>query len=76
MYLKTSQNGGKRTSGGTTEQLLLNETILKEVRSRRRNLTTVWLDYKKAFDSVPHQWLIRSLELAKVPDKIVNINYS
>lgn len=68
-----SQNGGKKNVWGTTEQLLLNKTILKEVKSRRRNLTTVWLDYKKAFDSVPHLWLIRALELAKVPDKIVNI---
>lgn len=71
--ITVSQNGGKKNVWGTTEQLLLNKTVLKEARSRRRNLTTVWLDYKKAFDSVPHQWLIRSLELAKVPDKIVNI---
>ena len=33
---------------------------------------TVWLDYQKAFDSIPHSWLIRSLELAKVPEVIIN----
>ena len=38
----------------------------------RRNLTTVWLDYKKAFDSVPHSWIVESLKLAGVPDKIIN----
>ena len=32
---------------------------------------TVWLDYRKAFDSVPHSWLIQALKLAKVPPKVV-----
>eukprot|EP00111_Clytia_hemisphaerica_P013349 TCONS_00039176-protein len=67
-----SQNGGKTKVWGTTEQLLLHKTILKDVKNCRRNLTTVWLDYKKTFDSVPHRWLLCALELAKVPDKIVN----
>ena len=31
----------------------------------------IWLDNKKAFDSVPHSWLINSLQLAKVPLAIV-----
>ena len=66
------QAGGKKGVWGTTEQLLLNKTILKEVKSKKRNLYTVWLDYRKAFDSVPHQWLIRALKLAKVPNKIIN----
>ena len=28
---------------------------------------TVWLEYQKAFDSITHEWLLRSLKLAKVP---------
>ena len=28
-------------------------------------------DYRKAFDSVPHRWIIKALELAKVPNKIL-----
>ena len=31
----------------------------------------MWLDYQKAFDSVPHKWLIKVLELAKVPERII-----
>ena len=31
----------------------------------------MWFDYKKAFDSVPHDWILKSLELARVPPKIV-----
>ena len=66
------QAGGKRGVWGTTEQLLVNKNIMKEVKSLRRSLTTVWLDYKKAFDSVPHSWLIYALKLANVPLDIIN----
>ena len=43
---------------------------MSEVRNKKRNLTTIWLDYKKAFDSVPHEWLIKSLHLAKLPEDL------
>ena len=32
----------------------------------------MWFDYKKAFDSVPHDWIVKALQLAKVPPKIIN----
>ena len=46
--------------------------IQEQVIANRKNFVTVWLDYQKAFDSIPHSWLIRSLELAKVPEVIIN----
>ena len=55
----------------TTEQLLINKSILNDARKHHQNLITVWLEYKKAFDSVPHSWLIQALKLAKVPQKVV-----
>ena len=64
------QAAGKRGIWGTLEQLLINKNIMKEVR--RRNLITVWLDYRKAFDSIPHSWLIKSLKLAKIPNNIIS----
>ena len=45
---------------------------MKEVRKKRRNLFTIWLDYKKAFDSVPHECLIYALKLAKVPPQLAS----
>ena len=45
--------------------------IYEEVTQAHKNLVTVWLDYQKAFDSVPHSWIIESLELAKVPPAII-----
>ena len=65
------QVAGKKGVWGATEQLLINKNILKEVKVKRRNLYTVWLDYKKAFDSIPHKWLLYALKLAKVPDDLI-----
>ena len=62
---------GKRGVWGTLEQLLINKNIMQEVRRMRKNLATIWLDYRKAFGSIPHSWLIKSLKLAKVPDNII-----
>ena len=66
------QAGGKAKVWGCTEHLLINKMVSDEVISNRRNLCTVWLDYQKAFDSVPHSWLIKALELAKIPTEIIN----
>ena len=60
----------KKGTWGTTEQLLINKSILKEVKNSRRNLVTV--DYRKAFDSIRHSWLLQALKLAKVPGIIIN----
>ena len=70
--ITNEQAGGKKGTWGTTEQLLINKSILKEVKNSRRNLVTVWLDYRKAFDSIPHSWLLQALKLAKVPGIIIN----
>ena len=56
---------------GCIQQLLLNKSILNEVKQRKRNLITIWLDYQKAFDSIPHDWMIQSLRLPKIPEKLV-----
>ena len=66
------QAGGKQGVWGTTEQLLINKTIVNDAKQKRRNLITVWLDYKKAFDSIPHNWLIKALHLAKLPIQLIN----
>ena len=65
------QAAGKKDVWGCVEQLLINEMILNEVKHNRRNLYTVWLDYQKTFDSVPHSWMINALELATVPTVII-----
>jgi hypothetical protein len=31
-----------------------------------------WIDYQKAFDRVPHTWIIKSLELIGINNKIIS----
>ena len=65
------QAGAKKDMWGCTDQLLINKVVTDEVKNHRRNLCTIWLDYKKAYDSVPSQWIIEGLRLAKVTEPIV-----
>ena len=67
------QAAGKGGCWGCVDQLLVNKMIYREVKERRRNIITVWLDYKETFDSVPHAWIIKSLELAKIPKLIIDV---
>ena len=57
--ITSEQAAGKKGVWGCTEQLLINKSIMSDVRNKKRNLITIWLDYKKAFDLVLHKWLIK-----------------
>ena len=70
--ITNGQAEGKKGTWGKTEQLLMNKSIHKEVKNLQRNLVIVWLDYRKAFDSILHSWLLQTLKLAKVPRIIIN----
>ena len=63
--------GCRRGSYGFKDQLMTNKMILENCKKRKRNLSCAWIDYKKAFDSVPHEWILRSLELFKVSPRVV-----
>ena len=66
-----AQGGGKPGTWGCVDQLLINKHITNEVKQKRRNLLCAWLDYQKAYDSIPHSWILEALRLAKVPEDII-----
>ena len=45
--------------------------ILRDCRKRHANLGMAWIDYKNAYDMVPHSCILESLELVQVSDSIL-----
>ena len=70
--LPNEQKGCRRRSRGTKDQLLIDKTVLNDCRKRHTNLGMAWIDYKEAYDMVPHSWILESLELANVADNVIN----
>ncbi|KAL9987105.1 hypothetical protein ACROYT_G001355 [Oculina patagonica] len=70
--LPSEQKGCKRGSYGCKDQLLINKMILEDCKTKKKNLSTAWIDYKKAFDSVPHTWIIKCMEIYKICPVTVN----
>jgi hypothetical protein len=64
------QKGNRRKSRGTKDQLLIDKMILRNSKRRKTNLHVAWIDYKKAFDSLPHSWISKSLQMLGVSSNI------
>ena len=67
--LALEQKGIRHNARGCKDQLLLDKTINEDARKRRKNLSGMWINYKKTYSSVAHSWLITVL-------KVYNINTS
>ena len=72
--LPSEQKGCKRESYGCKDQLLVNKMVLEDCKTRRKNLSTAWIDYKKAFDSVPHSWIMKCMEIYKICPVVTQFN--
>ena len=66
--LSEEQKGCRRVSRGTKDQLLIDKTVLKD----HTNLSMVWIDYKKAYDFVPHGCINECMELFGTADNVRN----
>ena len=70
--LPEEQKGCRKGSRRTNDLLYIDRAVIKEVKSRNKNLAMAWIDYKKAYDMVPHSWIIvpHSLDLFGVAENI------
>ena len=64
--LPDEQKGCRKNSRGTKDQLLIDKMILKDARKGSKHLAMAWIDYKKAYDMVPHSWILEALDMFKV----------
>ena len=69
--LPKEQKGCKRKSRGKKDKLLVDKSVLNDCRKRNTKLGMAWVDYKKAYDLVPHTWIQETLELAGVANNVV-----
>jgi len=65
------QKGCCSRSKGCKDQLLISKAILQECKHKKKNLCMAWIDYQKAFDRVPHSWIIKYLELIWINNKVI-----
>ena len=71
--LLEEQKGCRKGSRGTNDLLYVDRAVIKEVKSRNKNLAMAWIDYKKAYDMVPHSWIIECLDLFGVAENIKSL---
>ena len=57
------QKGCTSNSKATKDQLLIDKMIFTDCKQRHKNLSMAWLDFRKAFDSVPHDWILYCLRI-------------
>ena len=70
--LAPEQQGAIKHSYGTKTQLIINKTVVEDAIRRRKDLSMVYIDYAKAYDSVPHQWTLDIMSAYKISPVIIN----
>ena len=61
--LPWEQKGCRKGSRGTKDQLLIDKMILKNCKKRLTSLAVAWIDYRKAYDMVPHSWIEKCMDM-------------
>ena len=51
----------------------IDRVVIKEFKSRNKNLGMAWIDYKKAYDMVPHSLIIECLNLFGVAENMKSL---
>ena len=70
--LTMEQKGCRRRAMGCKEQAIVDSIILEQARTKCRNLHMGYVDYQKAFDSIPHSWLLKVLQIYGIDPKVVH----
>ena len=59
------QKGNVSITYWTIDQLIIKKIVMDNIKLKQRNIPTTWIDCKKAFDSVSHDRIIKTLKLHK-----------
>ena len=64
------QKGCRKRSRGTYDLLCIDRAVIRQVKSRKKNLAKAWIHYLKAYDMVPYWWIKECLDLFGVAENI------
>ena len=53
--------------------LLIDKMILKNYKRRKTNLYMGYIDYRTAYEMVPHSWILSSIKMLGVADNILKV---
>ena len=69
------QRALQKSAWGCTHALLLDQTLIADAQDQKqRPISVGWIDYAKAFDSVPHnyiEWLLQAMQVPKLLRKFL-----
>ena len=71
--LAEKQKRSRRKCQTTKDQLEIDRSILQNCRKRKTNLSMAWIGYKKAYDIVPHSWIITTMGKVGLADNAIGL---
>ena len=45
--------------------------IIEDCKKKKKSLSMSWIDYRKAYASVPHSWILKTLQLYRFNEKLI-----
>ena len=67
------QNGCSKGAPGTDDLVFIDKMILKDAKRRRKNLAMHWIDYRKAYDIVPHFSVMECPTMFEIANNVQNL---
>ena len=58
---------------GTINQLIIDRCIMEEVKQYHRNFAVAFYDYKKVYNKVHHDWMLRVYRWVGIPDEVTKL---
>ena len=67
------QKGCIRRTQGTKDHLMLDKNLMRDSKKRSSNLAIAWIDYQKAYDMLPHPWIIETMKLTGMARNVIEL---
>ena len=58
---------------GTVDQLIIDRCVMKEVKTQHRNLAVAFYNYKKAYNKVHHDWMLKIYSWIGLPANVISL---